>query len=234
MPESLISTTHERLLAALFVRSNISNRRRRHAAGYLMSELDGVTLSQSEIFVAYRELVAKGYIVATTAYGDLVMKLTQDGDVYCRQVIFPELLSGEHSGSDDENLAATPELISDSFPELSGLAVSEIVDRLRLDPELASRIANAADPEGALPDALREEVRRATVQVSSDLADLNLANFEAAQADASTRIVMILADAPSADKKDIAHFLGIVADLIGVGTAAWLGIQALKAYLLAH
>lgn len=233
MVESLVSQVHERLLAALFLRSNITNRRRRYEAGYLMSELDGVTLSQSEIFVAYRELVERGFIKSGVVNGDLVLKLSEDGDLYCRQVIFPELLSGSTPA---DGKASTPQQSSQSFDfaELSGLSMADVAERLHADPQLALAIYSTRLPDVALPEASRDALRSATMAVYNQLPELNLSNFAAAQADASIKIIMILADAPAVSKADLGRYLGLVADLLSVGGAAWISVTAIKAYLLAN
>ncbi|WP_277983677.1 hypothetical protein [Sphingomonas faeni] len=233
MAESLVSQVHERLLAALFLRSNITNRRRRYEAGYLMSELDGVTLSQSEIFVAYRELVERGFLKSGVVSGDLVLKLTEDGDLYCRQIIFPELLSGATPA--DGKASVTPKSSKNiDFAELSGLSMAEMAERLQADHQLALAISSTPVPDVALPEASREALRSATMAVCNQLPELNLSNFAGAQADASIKIIMILADAPAASKADLGRYLGVVADLLAVGSAVWGSVIVIKAYLLAN
>lgn len=199
----------------------------------MMSELDGVTLSQSDIWVAYRDLQKQGFISATTAEKNLVMKLTPEGDTYCRQVIYPELfeyVTHYPSMTDSEIEEILDNGEHDVLDNLKGFTIPQINELMIESREIAKRVASRAAPEGSVSEGSREALRKAVMQLSLSIEDLKLPNFENSQAQSLISVLMVLIDTPVISKKDFGYFLGLVADTIGVASFAWVAVQAIRGY----
>jgi hypothetical protein len=230
-----IEITHhqQRLLAALFTRGHISGRRRRYVEGYLMSELDGANLSQSDIWNAYHKLTRVGLITAQTVHNNLVFKLTPEGDKYCREVIYPDLFSPARSGWEAaENIG--PEPIPADVTFAQGLTIDQILGEVQERPDLAQGLLRVVAADSNIREDQRDQVRSAIVRAARGLEDLSLPNFEAAQAKAHISIVMIYLDAPVASKKDIGQHIVTACTIIGAATGVGSLLLSTLAFLAAH
>ncbi len=225
-----LSQKQLRLLGALFTRSHIAGRRRTYREGYLMAELDGVTLSERDIWENYRPLREAGLIQTGQVNQHLVLKLTENGDVFCQTVIYPNLTRYKPIGQEGRS----PEMHTVGVSSLEfarGKSIDQISEILGHETTLLKELSSFSKSEGLLDEGDREEIRKMIQKAEFLIDQARLSNSDSMQVSAYLKVIMALVDAPSSPKKDISHYLGLVADILGVGTTVGPWFLAAVIYL---
>lgn len=234
--ELAFSQDELRFLAALFLRSHMAQRRRRHPEGYLMGELDGCVLSASEIFSVYPKLTRHGLVSSTVVdNGQVVFKLTQAGSEYVADTIYPSLfVSDSPELADGKTLSLDPNEASDRLIDtLRGHSINQIWELAKKDANFFEKLDLGTGLAGELGQSAREEIRKALFRISSEIEGSELiGNSDRSQIETDLTIVAFMLDAPSCDKKDVGRFLLRVLDkTLQHGLPAATLVLAVLAYL---
>ena len=187
----------------------MANRRRRHPEGFMMRELDGVGLTDSDIFLNYRILEEKGYLRAKVVNNDLTLLLTPKGNDYCIMTLYPSLsvAEGEELDLAAEPSSTKPTDLKYDNDDFEGQDLFEIWNSLPRNVEALLQLAQIDISSKDIPDHKREFARKALFRFEELTRDLDLSNEERANLATWSKVVMVLFDAPISDRKDSANFL---------------------------